>query len=360
MNKFTLITYFFLISTTALCNKNIIEISGWIYQKKYLGNQIVDEIIDDASSAKIQTTGGIVGDIFSNGAFLIRLPNSLYKPGNHLQVIITADNYHQSTPEEITINSDESRNKEHKFYLKSNTSDPIIISGIVTDRKSNTPIKNVIVYSKQFDQETFTDENGRYLLKLFIDNSYTFDADIVYRHPFDFYELDSKKVEPLPSRGGASFIVDMELKPKKRVSQLSPIPPIDPTTTQISYSVVCDNAAAPNLRSQQFNKTTVYYLFAPLNDLKKKGILAKEGWFIFKWFNRPRLASDRPNTDLFIPAPKYSLTEVKLSIYEVYYPEDIHPRRDKNSFAIRNGHLYIIDPDLFWRDYNFVVIVVHD
>ena len=109
---------------------------------------------------------------------------------------------------------------------------------------------------------------------------------------------------------------------------------------------------------QQRKINTAYYIVGTRDELKKKGIITKEGGFLWGLLGSTTIVSPQfdPTSFTAIDKTKENTIHVGGEI------DEILPRRSEDTFAMaqpdgNSSDLTIVSPDRFWQD-NFLVIVI--
>lgn len=109
--------------------------------------------------------------------------------------------------------------------------------------------------------------------------------------------------------------------------------------------------------AQKTRLNTGFYIIGTRRDLEEKGIIKKEGGFLWGWLGSTTVLTSGFNTHLFNPIDKSSDTTIQI-IGEI---DEIIPKRDlkfyhKIEIDRQRTRLTIAEPKKFWLD-NYLVII---
>jgi len=99
--------------------------------------------------------------------------------------------------------------------------------------------------------------------------------------------------------------------------------------TQERYEL--DNTNEAYLNNAELGNIKVYYIWGTKRQLIQNGILEKDGFWAFRFFQRPKAAL-RPDMTKYRSQFKYNVSYIKPDYHQILYPRDVYPARtDENS-----------------------------
>ncbi len=109
------------------------------------------------------------------------------------------------------------------------------------------------------------------------------------------------------------------------------------------------------INDQQRRMNTGYYVIGKKDDLRKRGIIADEGGFLWGLLGSTTVMTTDADTTVFIPIDKTRDDDIHVN----GKIDEILPHRSPDTFAMgdNGSDLKIVNPQKFWRENRLVIVV---
>lgn len=124
--------------------------------------------------------------VAEKGEIWFCIPKNKIDNGEQIQIRIESDNYYYDRNQGVYnyIVTNKSVDFQDICLKKPNDKIKIIrISGTIMDANATEFLKNVVVFSQEFNQPTITNENGQFVLKLFVEGEEYNAITLRFKHP---------------------------------------------------------------------------------------------------------------------------------------------------------------------------------